>query len=146
MTTAEDGSNIPNDVDQYYRHQAEALLSANVFGMSTKLSTKERIEIFKNENSEFSGLSDEQVIKLINIYDANLKRPHEPNDIPLAMVGGGILFTGWIFFNTASAYEIVDITETSQPALIFANTLLAPACASLTYYLFEQTKFSMATA
>ena len=30
------------------------------------------------------------------------------------MVGGGILFTGWIFFNTASSYEIVDITSTTE--------------------------------
>ena len=62
------------------------------------------------------------------------------------MVGGGILFTGWIFFNTASSYEIVDITGTTEPALIFINTLLAPACASLTYYLLEQTKISTAIA
>ena len=51
---AEDGSNILNDVDQFYKHQAEALLSENLFSMSANLSTKERIEVFKNENTEFA--------------------------------------------------------------------------------------------
>ena len=54
MMIAEDGSNILNDVDQFYKHQAEALLSENLFSMSANLSTKERIEVFKNENTEFA--------------------------------------------------------------------------------------------
>ena len=90
--------------------------------------------MFKSEYTEFSQLSDEQIKNLISVYDSNLKRPHEPNDIPLAMAGGAILFTGWLFFNTASSYEIVDITESTRPGTIFINTLLAPACSALTYF------------
>ena len=54
MMIYEDGSNIPNDVDQFYRHKAEALLSENLFSMSASLSIRERIVVFKNENTEFS--------------------------------------------------------------------------------------------
>ena len=54
MIIDEDGNSIQNDVDQFYRTQAEALLSENLFSMSSNLSTKERIEVFKNENTEFA--------------------------------------------------------------------------------------------
>ena len=71
------------------------------------MSTRERITIFRNEFSEFSGLEDEQIKQLIAIYDTNIDGQHEASDLPIAIVGGLLLWVGWIFFNASSGYEIV---------------------------------------
>ena len=59
------------------------------------------------------------------------------------MIGGGLLlWVGWFFFNAASGYEIVDVTETAIPQLIVINTILAPSSAALTFIIYEYCDFS----
>ena len=79
------------------------------------MTTRERIQIFRNEFSEFSALEDEQIKQLISIYDQNVTGAYEASDIPLSIVGGLLLWVGWIFFNASSGYEIVDISKNALP-------------------------------
>ena len=79
------------------------------------MNTKERISIFRNEFSEFQALEDEQIKQLIQIYDHNVSGKYEASDTPIAIVGGLLLWVGWLFFNTSSGYEIVDVPKNAIP-------------------------------
>ena len=72
---------------------------------------------------------------MIHIYDENLKLGHKPSDISIATAGGLIIFTCWLFFNSSSGNEIVDLKKGNLPPEIAINTLIAPAAAALLYTL-----------
>ena len=101
------------------------------------MNTKERINIFRNEFSEFQALEDEQIRQLIQIYDHNVSGKYVPSDPPIAIVGGLLLWVGWLFFNSSSGYEIVDVPKNAIPQRIVLNTFIAPSASALTFALFE---------
>jgi Amt family ammonium transporter len=58
--------------------------------------------------------------------------PHPPHNMPLVMIGTGILWFGWFGFNAGSA-----LTTNGQAAQAFLNTFLAAAAAGLAWVLVE---------
>ena len=108
---------------------------------STLRSTKERVAVFRNEFKEFESLEEIHIRKLIKIFDYNVKSKYVSSDIPIAVVGGLLLWTGWIFFNTASGYEIVNVPHSAMPQSITINTFVAPAASALAFLLVEMTRY-----
>ena len=81
-------------------------------------------------------MEDEAVKQLISVYDRNINEKYHPtSDLVISIVGGILLWVGWLYFNCASGYEIVDLTPSGIPTLIAINTFLAPACSALTFAL-----------
>ena len=70
-----------------------------------------------------------------------MKGKYEASDTPIAIVGGLLLWVGWLFFNASSGYEIIDINSAAIPQRIILNTFLAPCASALTFILVEQTNF-----
>ena len=98
---------------------------------------QERIQVFRNEYSEFSQLDDEHITTLIRIYDINLQKKFEPCDTSLAVIGCIILWFGWMFFNAASGLDIVEYKYDNIPQMIILNSLVASVSAGLTYFFLE---------
>ena len=67
---------------------------------------------------------------------------YESSDTPVAIVGGLLLWVGWLFFNSSSGYEIVDVTNNAIPERIMMNTCLAPCASALTFVICEKTKWT----
>ena len=61
-----------SDVDHYYLVSEMAMKKRTQFSFSKGLSMQERVQIFRNQYSEFSQLDDQHVQSLIRIYDINL--------------------------------------------------------------------------
>ena len=61
------------------------------------------------------------------------KRPMIPHNLPLCLLGAGLLWFGWFGFNGGSALASGDIAS-----LAFVNTQLGAAAAMLTWMLIEQ--------
>ena len=55
-----------------------------------------------------------------------------PHSLTMTMIGASLLWAGWFGFNAGSALEAGDVA-----ALAFINTLLATACATMTWMLGE---------
>ena len=70
---------------------------------------RERIDIFRSEFAEFQNLDEEYVRSLIFIYDKNIGTKFNMSEPAVSTIGGLMLWVGWLFFNSASGYEIVDI-------------------------------------
>ena len=62
---------------------------------------------------------------------------HKGSDTTISIVGGLLLWVGWLFFNCASGYEIVDIAPNAIPQMIAINTFIAPSSSAITYCLIE---------
>ena len=60
----------------------------------------------------------------------------------ISTIGGLMLWVGWLFFNSASGYEIVDITMDAIPTRIATNTIAAGSTAGLFYSIVSFTSFS----
>src|SRR5207344_1912315 len=60
------------------------------------------------------------------------REPIKPHNLALTMTGASMLWVGWFGFNAGSALE-----ANGTAALAFANTLLATACAVLSWTLGE---------
>ncbi|TCJ00304.1 ammonium transporter [Aeromicrobium sp. IC_218] len=63
-----------------------------------------------------------------------------PHNVPLVLIGAAILWFGWFGFNTGAAIE------NGQGALIFLNTIVAPAAGLLGFVVIEHLKEGKATA
>lgn len=60
------------------------------------------------------------------------KTPMPPHNLPMTLMGAGLLWFGWFGFNAGSALE-----ANGMAGLAFMNTFLATACAVLTWIFFE---------
>ena len=106
-------------------------------------STKERVAILRNEFKEFQNLEEVHIKKLVTIFDYNVKSKYVASDIPIAIVGGLLLWTGWLFFNSSSGYEIINPVRQAMPTAILAKTLASPAGAASLFLLVEMTRYQV---
>ena len=94
---------------------------------------RERIDIFRTEFAEFHNLEEEHIRTLIFIYDKNINASYSMSEPEISTIGGLLLWVGWLFFNSASGYEIVDITSDAIPTNIAINTIAAASAAGCFY-------------
>ena len=78
---------------------------------------------------------------MIYIYDHNSVATYTPSEPSISLVGGLLLWIGWIFFNSASGYEIVDLTDEIVPTNIAINTFVSAASAGVSFAVFEMISF-----
>ena len=69
------------------------------------------------------------------------KEPMRPNNLPLVMLGAGLLWFGWFGFNAASF-----LTSDGVAAYVWVNTLVAPAAALLGWLLVERLRDGASTS
>ena len=69
------------------------------------------------------------------------RNAHMPHNVPLVLLGAGLLWFGWMGFNAGSA-----LAANQTAALAFLNTLVAPAAAMLTWLGFESSRTGKPTA
>jgi ammonium transporter, Amt family len=67
--------------------------------------------------------------------------PMRPHNLPLVMIGAGILWFGWFGFNAGSA-----LAANGQAAEVFVTTLVATGAASLGWLLIEKLRDGHATS
>ncbi len=63
------------------------------------------------------------------------KEPMRPNNLPLVMLGAGLLWFGWFGFNAASF-----LTADGVAAYVWVNTLVAPGAAMIGWLLVERLR------
>jgi Amt family ammonium transporter len=73
------------------------------------------------------------------------KEMAKPHNVPLVLIGAGILWFGWFGFNTGAAYGFTAF-DYNLAGLIFVNTLVCPAAALLAWIVVEKLKEGKATA
>ncbi len=69
------------------------------------------------------------------------RHPHVPHNVPLVLLGAGLLWFGWMGFNAGSA-----LSAGQTAGLAFITTLIAPAAAMLTWLAFESSRSGKPTA
>jgi Amt family ammonium transporter len=69
------------------------------------------------------------------------KGMHAPHNVPLALIGAGILWFGWFGFNAGSA-----LAANGTAALAFLNTLVAPVGGLITWCIFDKLRHGKPTA
>jgi Amt family ammonium transporter len=69
------------------------------------------------------------------------KGMHSPHNVPLTLIGAGILWFGWLGFNAGS-----QLAADSTAALAFVNTLAAPVGGLLAWSLYEKLVVGKPTA
>jgi len=134
---------MEENVDQNYIKHKKMLGLKNTFVHSTLRSTKDRVAIMKNEFKEFVNLEEGHIRKLIKIFDYNVKSKYVASDIPIAIVGGLLLWAGWLFFNASSGYEIVNTSRQAMPTSIVLRTFCAPAASAIVFLLLEMTSYQL---
>lgn len=67
---------------------------------------------------------------------------HQPHNVPLTLIGFGILFFGWFGFNAGAE----AFTDMAKVGLISMNTFVAASAGSLGWMLIERLKDSKATS
>jgi Amt family ammonium transporter len=69
------------------------------------------------------------------------KTPMKPHNLPLVLLGSGLLFFGWFGFNAGSA-----LGATQTAALAFMNTMIATAAAAIGWLFVERVRDGHATS
>src|ERR671912_2174208 len=69
------------------------------------------------------------------------REPMRPHNLPLVMIGAGLLWFGWLGFNAGSA-----LAANGQAAEVFVTTLVATAAAALGWLLIEKLRDGHATS
>src|ERR671912_2699703 len=69
------------------------------------------------------------------------REPMRPHNLPLVMIGAGLLWFGWFGFNAGSA-----LAANGQAAEVFVTTLVATAAAALGWLLIEKLRDGHATS
>jgi Amt family ammonium transporter len=67
--------------------------------------------------------------------------PMRPHNLPLVMIGAGLLWFGWFGFNAGSA-----LAANNTAAVVWVNTLVATAAAALSWLLTEKIRDGHATS
>jgi Amt family ammonium transporter len=75
-------------------------------------------------------------------FSKELSKPH---NVPLVLIGAGILWFGWFGFNCGATYGFTSF-DFNLAGLIFVNTLVCPAAALLGWILVEKFKDGKSTA
>lgn len=75
------------------------------------------------------------------VLGPRLRTVHAPHNVPLVLLGAGLLWFGWMGFNAGSA-----LAANQTAALAFITTLIAPAAAMLTWLGLESTGNGKPTA
>jgi Amt family ammonium transporter len=75
-------------------------------------------------------------------FSKELSKPH---NVPLVLIGAGILWFGWLGFNCGAVYGFTSF-DFNLAGLIFVNTLVCPAAALLGWIVVEKFKDGKATA
>ena len=70
------------------------------------------------------------------------KGAHKPHNVPLVLLGAGILWFGWFGFNAGAEF----LNGLGNTGLIFVNTMVAPAAAILGWLVVERIKDGKPTA
>ena len=58
---------------------------------------------------------------------------HEKSNPAISVIGGLILFAGWLFFNSVSGLMITEISKTNNVAQIMINTIISGSAAGMTF-------------
>lgn len=66
---------------------------------------------------------------------------HDRHNVPLVILGAGILSFGWVFFNSGS---VLDVNETT--ALVALNTMIAASIGAASWMLLDSVKHRQITA
>jgi ammonium transporter, Amt family len=69
------------------------------------------------------------------------REPMRPHNLPLVMIGAGLLWFGWFGFNAGSA-----LAANNTAAVVFVNTLVATAAAALAWLATERIRDGHATS
>ena len=120
----EQENNIPDQVKMTSKSKFK---QRKAFYLSKGLPTQDRVIIFKQDFAEFAALDDEQIRKLIQIYDEKLNSPYIQADPSISTVGGILIWTGWLFMTSAAGYDVVDYDSKHVPQKIAMNIVLAGA-------------------
>ncbi|HUP99311.1 MAG TPA: ammonium transporter [Aeromicrobium sp.] len=75
-------------------------------------------------------------------FSKELAKPH---NVPLVLIGAGILWFGWFGFNVGASYGFTPF-DFNLAGLIWINTLACPAAAMLGWIIVEKLKSGKATA
>jgi len=99
------------------------------------LPLKDRIGIFRNDFTDFSSLDDEETKQLILLYDFNLIQGHQKSDPAITVIGGLLIWAGWLFMTCAAGYDVVEFDHKAVPQIIAINTMVSGAAAGVTHAL-----------
>lgn len=66
---------------------------------------------------------------------------HHHNNVPLVILGAGILSFGWIFFNSGSVLDVTEVT-----AMVALNTMIAASIGAFAWMLLDGVRHKSVTA
>ena len=106
------------NVDDQYKKSKAMNRTRSAFYFSGTLPLKDRIGIFRNDFSEFNSLDDEQTKQLILLYDFNLIQEHQQSDPAITLIGGLLIWAGWLFMTCTAGFGIVEFDHKAVPQII----------------------------
>ena len=121
------------NVDDQYKQTKAMTRQRQAFYFSSALPVKDRVGIFRNDFPEFNQLDDEQTKQLIMTYDHNMLLGHQQSDPGITLIGGLLIWAGWLFMTCAAGYDIVEFTHRQVPQQIALNTMVSGAAAGAAY-------------
>lgn len=135
----EDSDELDSEEDNANRVRMSKVSSRKrkPFYFSNGMPIKDRILIFKQDFVEFAGLDDEQTKKLIEHYDCKANMSRIKADPSISIIGGLLIWTGWLFMTCAAGYNIVDFDAKHVPQKIAMNVMMSAAGAGITHQLFN---------
>jgi Amt family ammonium transporter len=87
-----------------------------------------------------SGAAALALVLVLGKRDGFRRDPMRPHNMPLVLLGAGMLWFGWFGFNAGSALSAGSLAATAM-----INTQIATAAASMTWVLFEKRRDGKAT-
>ena len=68
---------------------------------------------------------------------------HIQSDPAITLIGGLLIWAGWLFMTCAAGYEIVEFDHKAVPQIIATNTMVAGAGAGVTFALVDYLEFQV---
>lgn len=59
------------------------------------------------------------------------------------MIGGLLIWAGWLFMTCAAGYDVVEFDHKAVPQIIATNTMVSGAAAGVTYALIDYLEFTV---